>query len=119
MPTLTRTPTLRGLRQPEPSVSHPVLLTGLTVVGLWSLLLVLITGLYQILQALESIRTTMEKISMGVRAIEEETGPLGSGIDQLAGSLTAGGGGLSVIADRVGDLTRDLKAAGPILRQLG
>lgn len=118
MPTLTRPPSLRALGPPKPSVSKPVLLTSLTVVGGWSLLLALIVGLYEILQALESIRTTMEKISMGVRAIEEETGPLGSGIDQLAGSLTAGGAGLNVIADRVGDLTRDLNVAGPILRQL-
>jgi hypothetical protein len=54
-----------------------LLLTILSVLALWSLLARLIVGLLLIRKTLESVRITLERIAMGVRAIEKETEPLG------------------------------------------
>ena len=75
----------------------PLLLTLLSVLALWSLLALLIVGLLLIRKTLESVRISLERIAMGVRAIEKETEPLGpkallfvehlNGAIKLAGSL--------------------------------
>lgn len=95
--------------RPAPTVERPLLLASLSVVGFWSLLLVLAAGLYEIVNALESVRTSLEKITMGVRAIAEETRPLGAGLDQLAAGLTTGGEEIGTVAGQVGALSRSLE----------
>jgi hypothetical protein len=55
----------------------PLLLTVLSVLALWSLLALLMIGLLLIHKTLESIRVALERIAMGVRAIEKQTEPLG------------------------------------------
>jgi uncharacterized protein YoxC len=54
-----------------------LVLTILSVLALWSLLALLIVGLLLIRKTLESVRVTLERVAMGVRAIETETAPLG------------------------------------------
>jgi hypothetical protein len=53
-----------------------LLLTILSVLALWAFLNVLMVGLYLILKPLEGVRIYLEKITMGVRAIERQTRPL-------------------------------------------
>jgi hypothetical protein len=64
-----------------------VLLTIYSVLAVWALLTALVVGLLLVLKALESVRGSMEKIAMGVRAIERETLPLGAHADALAATL--------------------------------
>jgi hypothetical protein len=51
----------------------PLLLTILSVLAVWALLGVLTMGLFLIRKALQDVRIYMEKIAMGVRAIEQQT----------------------------------------------
>lgn len=60
-----------------------LLLTILSVLAVWALLTALVAGLLLILKTLESIRGTLQKVTAGVRAIEQETAPL----EQLAGDI--------------------------------
>ena len=53
-----------------------LLLTMFSVLALWGFLTVLVLGLFLILKPLESVRKHLERIAMGVRAIERETLPL-------------------------------------------
>jgi hypothetical protein len=53
-----------------------LLLTILSVLAFWAFLNVLMVGLYLILKPLEGVRIYLEKITMGVRAIERQTRPL-------------------------------------------
>ena len=86
-----------------------LLLTSFSVLAGWSLLGTIAAGLLLILKPLESIRATMRKITMGVRAIEEETRPLGSGAATLIGSLGTAAETLGSIAGRLDDISRDLE----------
>lgn len=61
-----------------------LLLTILSVVAVWAFLTVLVLGLLLVLKGLQGVRAAMEKISMGVRAIEKQTEPLGSRADAVA-----------------------------------
>ena len=54
----------------------PLLLTMLSVLTLWSFLMLLVFGLLLVRKVLESVRGNMERITMGVRAIERQTAPL-------------------------------------------
>jgi hypothetical protein len=54
-----------------------LLLTILSVLALWAFLLVLSVGLLLIIKSLESVRSTLTRIAMGVRAIEKQARPLG------------------------------------------
>ena len=92
-----------------------LLLTILSVLAGWSLLGTVAAGLLLILKPLESIRGTMRKITMGVRAIEEETRPLGPGATTLIGSLGTTAETLGSVAGRLDDISRDLAAVAPIL----
>ena len=78
----------------------PVLLTALSVLAVWSLLGVLVVGLLLVLKTLESVRGSMEKIAMGVRAIEQETKPLGVRSAALAATLAEMPPG-ELVAERV------------------
>ena len=69
------------------AVEMTLLLSICSVLAVWALLTVLVLGLLLVLKTLESIRGFMEKIAMGVRAIEQQTLPLGAHADTLAASL--------------------------------
>jgi len=64
-----------------------LLLTVLTWVAAAMLLLVLGWALLRIRQALESIAKSLDKIAMGVRAIDTETAPLPNHLDRVNNSL--------------------------------
>ena len=92
-----------------------LLLTMLSVLAGWSLLGTIAAGLLLILKPLESIRGTMRKITMGVRAIEEETRPIGPGATTLIGSLGTTADTLGSVAGRLDDITRDLGGVAAML----
>ncbi len=94
----------------------PLLLTILSVLALWALLGVLIIGLLLILRPLQTIRGYLEKITMGVRAIEQQTGPLGARADTLGESLGQMSATLGVAAGHIASVDRNLDAAAPALR---
>ncbi len=88
-----------------------VLLTILSVFAAWSLLVVLMVGLRAILKPLQSIRVYLEKIVWGVRAIEQQTLPLGAHADALTASLGETGDAVGAAADQLGEVSRDMDAA--------
>jgi uncharacterized protein YoxC len=94
----------------------PLLLTILSVLALWALLGVLIIGLLLILRPLQSVRGYLEKITMGVRAIEHQTHPLGARADTLKESLEGASAAIEAAARRFADVDRSLEAAAPALR---
>ncbi len=89
-----------------------LLLTVLSGLAGALLLVVLAVGLLRILRALTSIRETLSKIAMGVRAIDSETAPLPKHLGGLNDTLTTLGGGL-------GTVDSHLKAAGEKLERVG
>ena len=93
-----------------------LLLTILSVVALWALLSVLILGLLLILRPLQSVRGYLEKITMGVRAIEQQTLPLGVRTDALAAGLIELNTTLRAAEARLADVNRKLPAVAPALR---
>lgn len=93
-----------------------LLLTILSVLALWAFLTTLAVGLLLIFKPLEGARKNLQQIAMGVRAIEQETMPLGQGVDTLSESLDRAADGLSGTADRLLDTTKSLTAAAPNLR---
>lgn len=90
-------------------------LTVLTGIEGAVLLIALIWALGHILFSLEGIGRSLDKIAMGVRAIEQETAPLGSRIDRANNTLTELGGGLGVVAQRLTHADGTLDVAGKIL----
>ena len=66
----------------------PLLLAIFSVLAFWSFLTVLVFGLLLIRKTLESVRGHMERITMGVRAIERETAPLASHVPSFVRLLT-------------------------------
>ena len=66
-----------------------LILTLLTGVALLVLLLVLGWALAHIARALEGIVGSLEKVAMGVRAIERETAPLVGEVTTLNGTFEA------------------------------
>lgn len=93
-----------------------VLLTVLSVLAGWALLAVLMVGLRSIMKQLESIRGYLEKIVWGVRAIEQQTVPLGAHADALTTLLGETGDAVGAAADQLNKVGRDIDAAGPALR---
>jgi hypothetical protein len=88
-----------------------LLLTVYSVLAVWALLTALVVGLLLVLKTLESVRGSMEKIAMGVRAIEQETLPLGAHADALAATL-AQAPPAEVVAARVRDVVTALETHG-------
>ncbi len=80
------------------------------------LLIALIWALRKFLAPLEGIGRSLDKIAMGVRAIEQEAAPLGPRIDRANNTLTELGGGLGVVAQRLTHADGTLDVAGKILR---
>ena len=90
-----------------------VLLTLLTILAAAALLVVLGFGLYHIAVALESIGVSLDKIAMGVRAIEVETSPLPRRIDGINNSLAPVVGGFEVVGKTLDGADQNLgKLAG-------
>lgn len=92
-----------------------LLLTILSVLAAWLFLAVLVTGLLLILKTLQSVRAHLEKIAWGVRAIEQQTGPLARRLDTLAASMRGAGRELDGVAGGLGAVERGLAAAAPAL----
>jgi hypothetical protein len=88
-----------------------LLLTILSVLAVWAFLSVLVLGLLLIIKPLESVRAFMEKITMGVRAIERQSDPLARHADALAASMDEASGTLRRAAIRLGDADRGLRTA--------
>lgn len=88
----------------------------LSVLAGWALLIALVVGLYLILKPLENIRAHLEKIAMGVRAIEKETAPLGAHADTLNASVGATVGAVGAVARRLDAVGRGPGTAGPAPR---
>lgn len=93
-----------------------LLLTILSVLALWALLGTLILGLLLILRPLQSVRGYLEKITMGVRAIETQTLPLGARTDALGAGLGELNAALAAAEGRLASVHRHLGAAAPALR---
>jgi hypothetical protein len=93
-----------------------IVLTILSVLAGWSLLGAIAAGLLLILKPLESVRASLRKITMGVRAIEQETAPLGSGAQALIGSLDTSAETLGSATQRLSDINADLDRAAGILK---
>jgi hypothetical protein len=107
-----------GLAQaPSRGVERPLLMTVLSVVAGWSLLGTLVLGLFMILKPLESVRGYMQKIAMGVRAIEQQTKPFGERAGDLTSSLGEESAALAAVGERLADVERHLDAAAPALRR--
>ena len=79
-----------------------LLLSICSVLAVWALLTVLVLGLLLVLK-------TLEKIAMGVRAIEQQTLPLGAHADTLAATL-AQAPPSEVVAARLRGLVTALEA---------
>jgi len=80
----------------------PLLMTMVSVLALWALLTTLGLGLLLVVKPLESIRVHLERIAMGVRAIERETAP----IADLGGRLPAA---TATLRDALEPLARKLR----------
>ncbi len=92
-----------------------LLLTILSVLAGWAFLGLLVLGLLLILRALQSVRGNLEKITMGVRAIEWQLVPLGSHVSVVAGSLGETADAMVAVDAGLAATTRSLKAAAPLL----
>lgn len=91
-----------------------LLLTVLSVLALWALLGVLVLGLLLILRPLQSVRGYLEKITMGVRAIEHQAHPLGAHAGALRESLEGASGAVRDATARLADADRKLEDAPPL-----
>ena len=81
------------------------------------LLLALVVSLFLILRTLQSVRSYIEKINFGVRAIEKETEML-NGVETLNKGLTALAGGLESVAAHFANIDRNVGTVGEaLLRQ--
>lgn len=84
----------------------PLLLTILSVIAVWAFLSVLACGLLLILKALQSVRGTLEKIALGVRAIEHQAAPLERLTEDVSTSLMESAAALHLAGERVEAATR-------------
>ena len=91
-----------------------LLLTILTALAGAILLLALVVSLFIILRTLQSVRSYIEKINFGVRAIEKETEML-NGVETLNAGLSALAGGLESVAGHFAGVDRNVGAVGEAL----
>ncbi len=89
--------------------------TVLSGLALWILLIALMMGLSRVLRALEGVRASLDKIAMGVRAIEKETAPLPGHIDGVNSSFGSLAGGLESVKDHLGSVDSTLDPVGKAL----
>lgn len=85
-----------------------LVLTILSVLAVWTFLSLLVLGLLFVEKALESIRVSLEHVAMGVRAIERQTAPLGTGSDAVADRMGEAARALSSTAEAVAAVAPDL-----------
>jgi hypothetical protein len=95
----------------------PLVLTILSVLAFWAFLTVLVIGLLLIHKALEAIRRNLERITMGVRAIEVQTAPLGGGALQTVAVLRDIVADLPPLLEALTDNERNLSHAAPVLKR--
>ncbi len=87
----------------------------LSVLAVWTFLLVLVLGLLIIWKALEGVRESLEKIAMGVRAIEKETAPLAAHAGVLAERIQDTSQVVGTASQGLAQLDNDLPLAAPLL----
>lgn len=93
-----------------------LLMAILSVIAVWAFLLVLLIGLLLIWKVLDSIRISMERITMGVRAIEQETNPLRAHAGTLAERIQQTNQGVQGVSQGLTQIDSDLGAVAPLLR---
>jgi hypothetical protein len=93
-----------------------LLMTLLTVLGIWAFLVVLAVGLLLIEKVLESVRGYLEKIAMGVRAIEKETQPLDDHAALLADRINRANQVVGAASQDLTQVDADLGVAANLLR---
>lgn len=79
-----------------------ILLAVLSVLAAWAFLTVLVLGLLLIFKGLQGTESSLEKITMGVRAIERQTDPLDSHAETVAKRLEELAAGLEEAGRRLG-----------------
>jgi hypothetical protein len=89
----------------------PLLLTILSVAALWSFLTLLVFGLLLIRKGLESVRGHLERITMGVRAIDRQTAPLHLEVPAFVRRLTDTVAATEALTLRLTDAERALGTA--------
>lgn len=89
--------------------------TVLSGLALWALLIALVLGLSRVLRALEGTRASLDKIAMGVRAIEKETAPLAGHIDGVNSSFASLADGLESVKDHLQSVEMNLEPVGKAL----
>ena len=94
----------------------PLLLTILSALALWALLTLLVIGLLLIFKPLEAIRGHLQKITAGVRAIEQETAPLEALAGELGPVMRELHDALGGLAQRLREADSNLKSTLPALR---
>ena len=90
-----------------------LLLTILSVLAGWALLALLMLGLLLILKPLESVRRNLQQITMGVRAIESETLPLGVRAEALGEALGETASSVDATAEHLSAVALGLEAIAP------
>ena len=95
-----------------------LLMTSLTALAGVVLLIALVVALFLILRTLQAVRTSIEKINFGVRAIEKETEML-RGVETLNTGLTALAGGLESVATHFTNIDRNVGTVGTAIVDLG
>lgn len=93
-----------------------LLMAIVTLLAVWSFLLVLLIGLLLIEKVLESVRSYLEKIAMGVRAIEKETAPLASHAATLADEINQANSGVGAVSEGLVQVDTDLGTAANLLK---
>lgn len=88
-----------------------LVLAILSVLAVWAFLGLLVLGLLFVEKALESIRVSLEHVAMGVRAIEKQTAPLGTGSETVGGRMGEAAHALSTTAGALSDLAPRLATA--------
>jgi hypothetical protein len=94
-----------------------LLLTILSVLAVWAFLTVLILGLLLIFKVLDAVRGHLQRIVWGVRAIAQQTAPLGARAEALSARLAGTGPGLAGAADGLESVAAGLTAAAPALKR--
>jgi hypothetical protein len=79
------------------------LLTVLSVIAAWALIGVLLVALLLVFKELQSIRHWFEKITVGVRAVEHQTGALAQRGEALTASMREALDALREAGDDRGD----------------
>jgi hypothetical protein len=97
----------------------PLVLTLMSVLAFWAFLTVLVIALLLIRKVLEGVRRSLEQITMGVRAIEVQTAPLGPHALDVVASLGHVIADFTALLKGLTALEQSLEAALPALRRRG